>query len=107
MLLRCAKCRKLPRFQRFTAPASNRFTGFSQQLWKSLRIRECQGGYFFGRSFSRKTNLSPDQTSSTAHTFTSTIPFARPMSRTTFSFRSVATPEAFFGQEIQSMPEGD
>jgi len=37
------------------------------------------------RSFNRKTNFSPDQTSSTAHTFTSTKPFLSPISRATFA----------------------
>src|SRR6476619_6879768 len=107
MLLHCAKCRKVSRFQRFTSSVPIRFTGFSQQLWKSLQMRVGKEDYFFGRSFSRKTNLSPDQTSSTAQTLTSTIPFAIPISRTTFSVKSVATPDAFFGHEIQSMPAGD
>ena len=43
MLLRCAKCRKLTRFQRFTPPSESAFTGYSQQLWKPCvdeRMRE-------------------------------------------------------------------
>src|SRR5437588_11234802 len=56
------------------------------------------------RSFNRYTNFSPDQTSSTAQTFTSTNPFLNPISRTTFSFKSVFTLEAPLGQEIQSVP---
>src|SRR5690242_2960453 len=56
------------------------------------------------RSFKRYTNFSPDQVSSTAHTFTSTSPSPRPISRIEFSLRSVAIPEVFLGQEIQSEP---
>src|SRR5689334_2861898 len=56
------------------------------------------------RSFKRYTNFSPDQVSSTAHTFTSTSPSPRPISRIKFSLRSVAFPEVFLGQEIQSEP---
>src|SRR5207253_9035641 len=80
------------------------FTAIVEVMWIEETERRL---HFFGRSFSRKTNLSPDQTSSTAQTFISTIPLASPMSRTTFSFRSVATREDFFGHEIQSMPAGD
>ena len=50
--------------------------------------------------------MSPDHTSSTAHTFTSTRPVARPMVRTTSSLRSVATPDAPLGQEIHNVPSG-
>jgi hypothetical protein len=56
------------------------------------------------RSRSRRTNLSADQVASTAQTFTSTSPSSNPTVRTMFSVRSLATPEVFFGQEIQSMP---
>jgi hypothetical protein len=59
------------------------------------------------RSLTRITNLSPDQTSFTAQTFTSTSPAAKPISRTLFSSTSVATPEVFLGQETQSMPAGE
>src|SRR5207302_8757858 len=108
MLLCCAKCHKPQRFQRFTPSHLTGFTGFSQQLWKFVWIRDSgANGYSLARSLSRKTNLSPDQTSSTAQTFTSTIPSESPMSRTMFSVRSIATPEDFFGHEIQSMPAGD
>src|SRR5262249_28565926 len=55
-------------------------------------------------SFNRNTNFNPDQVSSTAQTFTSTSLALRPISRTMFSSKSVGTPAAFFGQEIQSMP---
>jgi hypothetical protein len=50
--------------------------------------------------------LRPDQTASTAHTLTSTSPFASARARTTFSSRSVATRAAFFGQETQIIPAG-
>src|ERR1041384_7542381 len=59
----------------------------------------------FGRSFKRNTNFNPDQISSTAQTFTSTIPLAMPIARITSSVRSVATPEDFFGHEIQNIAE--
>jgi hypothetical protein len=59
-----------------------------------------------GRLFTGITNLSPDQTSLTAHTFTSTNPMASPVSRTTFPVRSVATPDACFGHEIHNIPAG-
>ena len=49
-------------------------------------------------------NFRPGQTSSTAQTFTSTSSAARPISRTAFSSSEVARPEAFFGQQIQSIP---
>src|SRR5438552_17799502 len=55
-------------------------------------------------SFSRYMNFNPDQTSSTAHTFTSTRPLLSPISRTTFSLTSVFTLAAPLGQEIQSVP---
>src|SRR5215831_3143976 len=56
------------------------------------------------RSFDRYTNFNPDHVSSTAHTFTSTRPEAIAMLRITSSVRSVAAPEFFFGQEIQTQP---
>jgi hypothetical protein len=49
-------------------------------------------------------NFRPDQTSSTAQTFTSTSPAARPIPRTALSSSEVARPEAFFGQDFQSIP---
>jgi hypothetical protein len=58
------------------------------------------------RSFTLLTNFRPDQTSVTAHTLTSTSPAARPIARTSFSVRSVATPELFFGQHAHSIPAG-
>jgi hypothetical protein len=58
------------------------------------------------RSFSRITNFNPDHTPLTAHTFTSTSPAVRPIARITFSSRSLATPELFFGQLIHNMPAG-
>jgi hypothetical protein len=51
-------------------------------------------------------NLSPDQVSSIAATFTSTRPVGRKMSRSTSSVMSVFTFEAFLGQENQTMPSG-
>src|SRR5262249_52696549 len=62
--------------------------------------------HFFGRSFKRKTRRRADQVSSTAQTLLSTRPLARAMSRTMFSLRSVSTPEAFLGQQIQRAPSG-
>src|SRR6266853_2796158 len=61
---------------------------------------------FVGRSFTRITNFKPDHTSFTAHTFTSTSPANKPILRTSFSFRSVGTPEVFLGQLTQSIPAG-
>src|SRR5205085_1014740 len=58
------------------------------------------------RSFTRRTNLSPDHTSSTAATFTSTRPCPSPIARITSSVRSVATPDDFLGHEIHNMPAG-
>jgi PD-(D/E)XK endonuclease len=58
------------------------------------------------RSFRRRTNFKPDQTSVTAQTLTSTRPAASPMSRTIFSVRSDDTPEVFFGHETQRVPAG-
>src|SRR5215467_953351 len=60
----------------------------------------------FQRSFSRRKNFNPDQVSVTAHTFTSTKPTAKPISRTIFSSRSVTTPELFLGQLTHSIPAG-
>src|SRR6185369_12143183 len=71
-----------------------------------LAVNESQSARSRGRSCKRNTNLSPDQTSSTAQTLTSTKPSDKPSSRTTLSVRSVFTPDAFFGQETQSMPSG-
>ena len=48
------------------------------------------------------TSLSPDQTSSTAQTFTSTSPIGRHRPRIVSSVMSVGTFEAFFGHETQS-----
>lgn len=56
------------------------------------------------RSFVRKTNLSPDHTSSTAQTFTSTKPADKPKSRIIFSSKSVGTLEDFLGQETHNIP---
>src|SRR5438045_5427593 len=58
------------------------------------------------RSLSLRTNLRPDQVSSTAQTFTSTSPNSSPKVRTTPSVRSVSTPDVFFGQATQSIPFG-
>jgi hypothetical protein len=60
----------------------------------------------FARSFTGITNFNPDQISVIAHIFMSTNPASRPQPRTRFSVRSVATPELFFGQAIQSIPAG-
>src|ERR1700721_251798 len=59
------------------------------------------------RSFKRRMNFNPDQMSVIAHTFTSTRPTARPVSRTIFSVTLVATPELFFGQLTQNIPAGE
>src|SRR3982751_5473293 len=53
----------------------------------------------FDRFCSLRTNLRPDQTSSIAQTLMSTSPSSKPRLRTTFSVRSVSTPELFLGQE--------
>src|SRR5450631_1169729 len=58
------------------------------------------------RSFTRITNFRPDHTSLTAHTFTSTRAAAKPILLTSFSFRSVTTPEVFLGQLTHSIPAG-
>src|SRR5207245_4248411 len=63
-------------------------------------------GRFVQRSFTRRTNLSPDHTSSTAATFTATRPCASPIARITSSVRSVATPHARLGHELHNMPAG-
>src|SRR5450759_1665811 len=60
----------------------------------------------YQRSFSLRTNLSPDHVSSTAQTFTSTSPDSSPNVRTTPSVRSVATPDVFLGHATQSIPLG-
>ena len=62
--------------------------------------------FVFGRSLTGITNFNPDHTSVTAQTLMSTSPASSPLWRTKFSSRSEATPELFFGQEIQSMPAG-
>src|SRR5437879_3654522 len=71
---------------------------------------EGRGMYLCGRphlrSFARYTSFSPDHVSSTAQTFTSTRPWAKATARTTSSVRSVVTPAARFGQEIQRLPSG-
>ena len=60
----------------------------------------------FSRSFNRLTNFNPDQTSVTAHTFTSTKPAASPIARIMFSSRSVVTAEVFLGQLTHNIPAG-
>jgi len=62
------------------------------------------GNLAYARALTGTTNFNPDHTSSTAHTFTSTNPDFNPKSRMLVSSRSVATPEDFFGHEIQIMP---
>src|SRR5712664_786384 len=52
------------------------------------------------------TNFNPDQVSSMAQTFISTRPSGNAVSRRTFSVRSVATPDAFFGHDTQIIPSG-
>ncbi len=51
-------------------------------------------------------NFSPDQTGSTAQTFTSTRPSGRKISRKTSSVSVVGRFDAFYGQETHSMPSG-
>ena len=53
------------------------------------------------RSCFRMTSFRPDQVSSTAQTLMSTSPSGSATSRTVSSVMSVATFDAFFGQEIQ------
>src|SRR6266508_3226412 len=53
---------------------------------------------------SLRTSLRPDQTSSTAHTLTSTTPSGSASSRIPSSVRSVGTPDDFFGHAIHSAP---
>src|SRR5262249_7852728 len=107
MLLCCANRRKLLRNFRLRAATRrcphviHRGCGTSVEPVIAGKLT-----YFLGRSFKRKTNFSPDHTSSMAQTFTSTIPFARPISRTIFSLRSLGTPEVFFGHDTQSIPAG-
>src|SRR5207244_10386179 len=76
----------------------------------SLSGARVEGVYVCGRphlrSFARYTSFSPDHVSSTAQTFTSTRPWAKATARTTSSVRSVVTPAARFGQEIQRLPSG-
>jgi hypothetical protein len=72
--------------------SENRFTLFRIMHW--------------GLSSRRITNFSPDQVASMAQTLTSTRPSGNAMSLTTTSVRSLFTPDAFFGQEIQIMPSG-
>src|SRR5437879_3155414 len=52
------------------------------------------------------TNFNPDQMSSTAQTLISTRPSGNAVARRTFSVRSVATPDAFFGHDTQIIPSG-
>src|SRR6266496_3582177 len=49
-------------------------------------------------------NFRPDQISSIAQIFVSTIPASSPIACTLANDRSVFTPELFFGQAIQSIP---
>ncbi len=84
-------------------PYSQLFHSFCGKRRGANKLAEGEG---LARSFRRKTNLSPDQTSSTAQIFTSTRPAARPIVRTFVSDKSVTTPELFFGHETQSIPAG-
>ena len=68
--------------------------------WKIAAIGP--GLYF--RSLFRITSFSPDQTASTAQTFTSTNPIGKLTSRTPSSVMSVDTPEAFFGHDTHTTP---
>ena len=58
------------------------------------------------RSSLRIMSFSPDQVSSTAHTFMSTSPVGSTTSLMMSSVMSVATPELFFGQDTQTTPLG-
>src|ERR1700683_3825858 len=79
---------------------------FSEAIRSSPTLTSDGGNDQPLRSFTRRTNFSPDHTSVTAHTFTSTSPASRPIPRTRFSSKSEATPELFFGQLTHNMPDG-
>src|ERR1051326_4548973 len=66
----------------------------------------CQHERETHRNSFRIINFKPDQMSSTAQTLISTSPCGRAMPRITSSVMSVATPELFFGHEIQITPLG-
>src|SRR5205085_3578114 len=68
--------------------------------------RDCARALLLYRSFTLRTNLSPDHTAFTAATFTSTRPCASPIARIPSSVRSVVTPDAFLGHEIHNIPAG-
>jgi hypothetical protein len=79
----------------------NRFCGRGKsEAW--VRMPYFARDFKCARSLSRKTNLSPDHTSSTAQILTSTNPAASPIVLTVFSERSVVTPELFFGMTPKS-----
>src|SRR4051812_22360469 len=61
----------------------------------------CDEAYY---CFFLNRNFNPDHVASIAHTLTSTIPPRNPVSRMTFSLRSVSIPEESFGHETQSIP---
>ena len=60
----------------------------------------------YHRFSSRITSFKPDQTSSTAHTFTSTSPSGNASARIVSSVISVGRFDAFFGQDTQRTPLG-
>src|SRR6202167_2633302 len=79
---------------------------FSEAIRSSPTLTSDGGNDQPLRSFTRRTNFSPDHTSVTAHTFTSTNPASSPVSRTVFSSTSEARPELFFGQLTHNIPAG-
>src|SRR5689334_3133941 len=102
-------------FSRGPQISIERSIGIDDQRLSALRAADqvaglCQFGIkepfedhrLFDRLLSRRTNLSPDQVWSTAQTLTSTSPSGKPSSRTTFSVKSVSTPELIFAQDIQT-----
>src|SRR5258708_27702808 len=85
MPLDCAKRGKFPFVSDLPDAPRGLSTAFQQLLWKTgmmgisrneMCARGIYRGFTFVRSLSRKTNLSPDHTSSTAHILTSTSPAA-------------------------------
>src|SRR6266568_2777569 len=58
------------------------------------------------RSLFLMTSFSPDHVSVTAQTLTSTNPSGSATARIESSVTSVATPDDFFGHEIQTKPAG-
>src|ERR1700739_3581751 len=89
-------------------PLKSRSGQQNATAFRAEKTRDAPQTYFWRLSRWRFgiTNFSPDQVSSMAQTLMSTRPSGNARSRTTTSLRSVATPEAFFGQDTQIMPSG-